>query len=175
MPDLPYDWITFIFILAALIYTLFTIKNEKLFIRQHGYILQWGPFKFSCPPWWIIRENKLEKLLIVSKDSKLDWSLLGTRIAGFANSRECLQYLLQQDQIRFDTPNSPFELANQKIPHCRMEGMATIMSEDRRYIDIICLQFQQYYYVFKSESGVLQGLVEGPQFEEMLKSLKQYD
>ena len=50
----------------------------------------------------------------------------------------------------------------------RVEGKATEKVINRLYLDIYLFQYKEDAYFFISRSSVLNGIVEGPFFEEMI-------
>jgi hypothetical protein len=179
------DWLIVVALLAGAIYTLRIIGQEKSSFRDEAYEVQFGRLALMIPNWWSITKQTPELLRFERTDTRYDWFCVFAYISDHRGKTlpELLTEKLNLEGIEFDSDvvfetdsrvlfrDSVIQEYFQEI--IRVEGKATQNIEDRIYYDIYLMRAQGEagYFIFESRSSVLNGLVEGPYFEESLAEL----
>lgn len=179
------EWLILISLILGALYTMKTIGEEKKSFRDEAYEVQFGDLQLIIPNWWSIVEQKEQLLRFERTDTRYDWFAL---YQYFPNSDEkpldeLLKDKLNLEGIEFDMDvvfetDSRVLFRDQKIAEefqevIRVEGKASQKVIDRIYYDIYLMRRleDKGYFIFESRSSVLNGLVEGPYFEESLSEL----
>ncbi len=179
------DWLILVSLIALAFYTLKIIGNEKTSFRDESYEVQFSNLGLRIPKWWSITEQNDLAIKFERTDTRYDWY---ARYAFFANHEnktlpQLLEEKLNLEEVEFDIDvvfetdsrvlfrDSAIQEHFQEV--IRVEGKATQAMVDRIYYDIYLMRAQKEdgYFVFESKSSVLNGLVEGPYFEESLSEL----
>lgn len=161
------------------------IGEEKSTFKDESYEVQFGGLSFMIPNWWSIVEQSPTQLRFERTDTRYDWYALYTYLPEHAGKTlpELLEEKFNQELIEFDMDvvfetdsrvlfrDSEIQEHFQEI--IRVEGKASQNTVDRIYYDIYLMRAQNDsgYFLFESKSSVLNGLVEGPYFEESLAEL----
>lgn len=186
MTELPWDWIVLTLIIVLLIYTMIVIREEKRSYQESAITYQLGPITFPTPSWWGLIEQNERKLIFKRTDTRYDWQahLYWVEENWEETSKLTLEEyftsLLKDRELEFDEINSVIHSPEDFKDHplvvagdweiCRVEGTASKAVIERVYYDAYLIrdhQLKRHLYC-ESESSVLNGLVEGPYFEEMM-------
>lgn len=161
------------------------IGEEKSSFKDESYEVQFDGLSLMIPNWWTIVEQKSHELRFERTDTRYDWYALYTYLPNHEGKSlpQILEEKLNQEQIEFDMDvvfetdsrvlfrDSEIQEHFQEI--IRVEGKASQNTIERIYYDIYLMRSQNDsgYFIFESKSSVLNGLVEGPYFEESLAEL----
>lgn len=179
------DWLILLTIVAGAIYTLRIIGQEKSSFKDEAYEVQFGDLKLMIPNWWTITEQTETHLKFERTDTRYDWHATFSYCPQPTQKEmpQILEDKLNQEGIEFDMDvtfetDSRVLFRDSKIQEyfqevIRVEGKASQNVTERIYYDIFLMRglHTQGYFVFESWSSVLNGLVEGPYFEESLACL----
>jgi hypothetical protein len=179
------DWLLLLTLLGGALYTLNIIGQEKSSFKQDSYEVQFGDLSLMIPNWWTLTEQSPTQLKFTRTDTTYDWYCLFTYFPDHAGKElpMILEEKLNQEELEFDKDvvfetDSRVIFRDDKIQEAfqeviRVEGQATQKIEDRIYYDIYLMRKlnDKGYFIFESRSSVLNGLVEGPFFEESLSEL----
>ena len=165
--------------LALLLYTAIVVFEEAAAYRAHARPLFFAHFCFALPSWW--REcSRGEGFVIFERnDISLDWSVKFEAIPyDPLPLEEIMAKLVGKRRIVFDMDAGAIlttedfqgraEVQNGDLEIVRIEGTATESEEGRIYYDIFLFKDNKnrQLLVCESKSSVLNGMVEGPYFEE---------
>jgi hypothetical protein len=181
-----WEWSILLCLLAGAVYTMKVIGSEKSTIKDESYEIQFGKLSLLIPNWWTLVEEKTHEIRFERTDTRYDWFAKFAYVPDHQESTlpELLTKKLDQEKIEFDQDvafetdsrvlfrNPEIQIHFQEI--IRVEGKATQNIVDRLYYDIYLMRGlgDSGYFMFESKSSVLNGLVEGPFFEEALCELK---
>lgn len=180
-----FDWFILLLLIGGAIYTMKIIGEEKSTFKDDSYEVRFGGLSFMIPNWWTIVDQSPTTLRFERTDTRYDWYALYTYLPQHHGKTlpEILEEKLNQEQIEFDMDvvfetdsrvlfrDSEIQEHFQEI--IRVEGKASQNTIERIYYDIFITRSQSDsgYFIFESKSSVLNGLVEGPYFEEGLAEL----
>lgn len=186
--DMIIEWGAVALFIGILIYTMIVVKEEKTAFKESAIPDDWDRYRFHRPSWWTDVSEKREELLKYERtDTRYEWwcefwvspkdnkeMILAERMVEF----------LQEKQLEFDEVNSAILNVQDFQSHqlvksgmaemIRIEGTCTEKGIHRRYIDVFLVNDKkndQFLWCF-SMSSVLNGLVEGPYFEETVFNLE---
>lgn len=173
----------FIFILG-LIYTAHIIKNEKKVFLKNTKDISLHHFLFKIPLWWDIKKNQLDEIEFFRSDTRYDWSatfrwieldehLIKLSIEDiFKKFIEDKKMLFDQDTtIIHGKQNLIKDPKLNQFDMVRIEGTATEDDSNRIYYDGLLLRKDNGLLFCESKSGVLNGIIEGPYFEEVIGNM----
>jgi hypothetical protein len=137
------------------------------------------------PKWWGLTEQNSVRLKFERTDTRYDWYANFVYFPDHENKDmpKLLEEKLNLEGIEFDLDvvfetDSRVLFRDDKIQEefqevIRVEGKASQNVVDRIYYDIYIMRRlnDNGYFIFESRSSVLNGLVEGPYFEESLSEL----
>jgi hypothetical protein len=180
-----FDWLVLISLIGGALYTMKIIGQEKSTFKDEAYEVQFGGLSLMIPNWWTIVEQTPSLLRFERTDTRYDWfaHFAFYPDSGEKNLPDLLEAKLNLEGIEFDEDvvfetDSRVVFRDSKIQEhfqemIRVEGKATQKIVDRIYYDIFLLRAQNAngYFIFESQSSVLNGSVEGPYFEESLAEL----
>lgn len=180
-----WEWVALIGLLAGAVYTLKIIGEEKSSFKQDSYLVNFGNLSLMIPNWWTIVNQTPSTLRFERTDTRYDWYAVFTYFPDHEGKTlpQILEDKLNEQKIEFDMDvvfetDSRVVFRDSKIQEyfqemIRVEGKASENVVDRIYYDIFIMRAQddQGYFIFESKSSVLNGLVEGPYFEESLAEL----
>jgi len=180
-----FDWLILIILLAGAFYTLKVIGNEKVSFKEDSYAVQFGDLYLSIPNWWSITLQESSVLKFERTDTRYDWYAIYQYFPSHEEKSmpQLLEDKLNKEGIEFDMDvvfetDSRVLFRDPKIQEnfqevIRVEGQASENVTERIYYDIYLMRGNndQGYFIFESRSSVLNGLVEGPYFEESLSEL----
>ncbi|MCB9061157.1 MAG: hypothetical protein H6622_06520 [Halobacteriovoraceae bacterium] len=176
-----WQWLTFLGIILFIIYTAIAIKNEKDLYEVFSVDLLFHQLKLKLPSWWGIKIQNENYIEFERKDTYYDWrarfkwvedneSVHKSLKELFATEVKKLGIIFDLDTTEFDTPTPKLK----NMPCLRVEGTGTQNQEDRIYYDACLIKdiSKKGYYFFECHSSVLNGSLEGPYFEEVLKRIQ---
>lgn len=179
------EWVILLILIGGAIYTLKIIGEEKSTFKDESYEVQFSDLTLMIPNWWSIVEQTPEHLRFERTDTRYDWYANFTYYPQHSGKAlpDILTEKLDLEGIEFDMDvvfetdsrvlfrDSEIQEYFQEI--IRVEGKASQNVVDRIYYDIYLMRSQSDagYFIFESRSSVLNGLVEGPYFEESLAEL----
>jgi hypothetical protein len=179
------DWLILLTLLGLALYTLRIIGEEKSTFKDEAYEVQFGGLSLMIPNWWTIVTQNDQELRFERTDTRYDWYARYTYLSNHNNQPlpELLEAKFNEEKIEFDMDvvfetDSRVLFRDQKIAEhfqevIRVEGKASQNVVNRIYYDIYLMRGEndKGYFIFESWSSVLNGLVEGPYFEESLSEL----
>jgi hypothetical protein len=179
------EWLILIILIGAAIYTLKIIGQEKSSFKQDSYLVQFEDLSLMIPNWWALTKQTPTQLKFERVDTRYDWHAFFTYFPDHENKTmpQLLEEKLDLEKIEFDIDvtfetDSRVLFRDDKIQEqfqevIRVEGKASQNVVDRIYYDIYIMRRleDKGYFLFESRSSVLNGLVEGPYFEESLSEL----
>ncbi len=182
-----FEWLILIVLIIAAIYTAYVIKNEKNNYIKNAKTINFFEFSLFVPHWWgEIKDEDLNKIIFRRLDTRYDWQ------ATFSwNSAEVDKDIIDlykekinERHILFDEENAIIYnprsftdnelIKNNEYEMVRLEGTATQDRSERLYYDAFLIRNTKSgdYMYAESKSSVLNGLVEGPYFEEVMLRLQ---
>jgi hypothetical protein len=181
------EWSTLLLIIGGLIYAAIVIKNEKSVFLNNLKIYHLKHFTFKIPSWWGLEKDVVSPLRssFIRKDTRYDWRAifewlpLKSSEIGLSGQDIFIQ-IIKKKNILFDERDSIVHettltnINKSYIETVRVEGMATEDGTERIYYDgFIILDKKSKGYLFcESKSSILNGMIEGPYFEEAIKSIE---
>lgn len=175
-------WSLLILALLFITYSAFIIKNEKAQAFENSITTVFGDVEFNLPKWWTKTRDEKEILIFERTDTTYDWSATFKELpASYSDLslQDIFEKYATENEIIFDEQNAiiktPSEIQSFKlinIDALRVEGTATQNIENRIYIDIVVYKNNSKAFLIQSRSSILNGLLEGPFFEEMILNVK---
>ena len=177
------DWIIFISILLLLAYTLIVIREEKSSFKENAKEKKFNQFKFFVPSWWGTVEDTDTLLRYQRLDTRYEWEAKFDFVTyydktisieeQFKERIHTLNVLFDPDSGVIMNPsdfNKHQQVINKRCSIVRIEGTATQDEIHRRYIDAFLVRDHktQTALFAVSTSSILNGLVEGPYFEDVM-------
>lgn len=179
------DWLLLLIFLGGALYTLKIIGQEKSTFKDESYEVRFGNLSLMIPNWWSIVQNEKTYLRFERTDTRYDWYANFSYYPNHENKSipTLLEEKLDLEKIEFDMDvvfetdsrvlfrDSEIQEYFQEV--VRVEGQGSQDVVDRIYYDIYIMKAENDsgYFIFESKSSVLNGLVEGPYFEESLSEL----
>lgn len=179
------DWVILLLMIGGAIYTMKIIGQEKSSFKDDSYEVSFGRLRLQIPRWWTMTEESGPRIKFERTDTRYDWYAIFEHFPdhGDLPLPELLKQKLDREEIEFDE-DVTFETDSRVLfrdpvvqEHfqevIRVEGKASQGVVDRIYYDIYLARGlnENGYFIFESRSSVLNGLVEGPYFEESLSEL----
>ena len=181
------SWIALILFLLFLLYTLIVVVEEKESFLESALDYSFKQFHFKIPSWWgLISENDRE-VRWQRTDTRYDWEAkleLNKDLDKSISIEEDFKNRIEKLEMVFDLDSSDIlmpsdfkerqEVQDGALELVRIEGTATQMGTERCYLDAFLIRDHKRGETLfaTSLSSVLNGLVEGPYFEEMMLNLK---
>lgn len=181
------EWFSLLLLMGLGFYTMWVIKNEKKSYLKNAREIHFHLFKFFIPSWWgEVATDSSNVLCFKRLDTRYEW------VAHFhwitkTEDLEIIELFKKQiadRHILFDEESSiiynPTDfkegalIKSGRFEIVRLEGTATANREERLYYDAFLIRELStgHYLYAESKSSVLNGLIEGPYFEEALLSLQ---
>lgn len=176
-----FEWTAVVLLFGLGIYTMRVIKNEKVNFLKEAREINFHIFKFKVPKWWgEIETNNKNEICFKRLDTRYEWE---ARFHWNTPSDESdliklFQSKIHDRKILFDEDASviynPSEFLAGNFEFVRLEGTATLDQQERLYYDAFLVREKNSgnYLYAESKSSVLNGLVEGPYFEEVMKRIE---
>ena len=184
---LAMEWLVFFVLMGLGIYTMRVIKNEKNTYIKNARIVVFKNFKLYTPSWWTqIDEANADEISFKRTDTRYDWEarFMWNTSPSEKDIQELFIDKIHQRRILFDEENSVIHnpsdfrekelIASGKYEMLRLEGTATADRAERLYYDAFLIRdtHNGHYMYAESKSSILNGLVEGPYFEEVMLRLE---
>ena len=180
-----WEWAVLLGLIGGAIYTLKIIGEEKSSFKQDSYLVNFGKLSLMIPNWWSIVDQTPTTLRFERTDTRYDWYAVFAYFPdhGGKTMPQLLEEKLDLEKLEFDMDvvfetDSRVVFRDSEIQEyfqemIRVEGKASENVVERVYYDIYMMRAQNDpgYFIFESKSSVLNGLVEGPYFEESLAEL----
>lgn len=177
-----FGWSLLTIILVYLIYMAFSIKNETKVALETGKKFQFGGLLFNIPLWWTETFSSDEKYIFERTDTRYDWRATFLKYNFKLHDSENLQQVFEsyaiEKKLIFDEENVIIKVPKNFISFdeigveaIRIEGTATENNERRIYIDILIFKNADEIFIVESKSSILNGLLEGPFFEQMIANI----
>lgn len=178
------EWIFVIACILGLIKVAHIIGREKETYLESATTQIFHGLKLLIPSWWTKTLEKNNEWKFERTDTHYEWmSILLLKDLQLTNLEAESKHFFQEAGILFDLEETqinqiPANLIKSEMlldniqEFVRFEGMATEKIIERIYLDscwIILKNNPQKVYHLMSYSSVLNGSLEGPYFEEMLK------
>ncbi|CBW25450.1 putative membrane protein [Halobacteriovorax marinus SJ] len=188
------EWLIFGGILLYAIYSMIAIKEEKQAYVENAKEFELKNFLFFLPSWWGNTTDQYEvdessHAIFERTDTRYDWR---ADFIWFKNDahladlelEEVLVKKLEELKLIFDPEetiiNTPscFEefipYIEGRVDLLHIEGTATENVSERVYFDCYLIKdnINDAYLFAKSRSSILNGAIEGPYFEEVLRTFE---
>jgi hypothetical protein len=183
LPNHFWSWIVLFLGIFLLTYMLRSIGSEKKSFYQDGKWINWKNFKFFIPAWWSQKnENTDQELIFYRADTHYDW-YFAVNLFSKNSLQETKELYLHQHHIIVDddaviTKDAAFLIQDANFlasisQFYRIESTATENQEERIYLDAVWIEFHTGEVLqMISKSSVLNGGIEGPYVEEVIKGIK---
>lgn len=173
-------WTVLILTLVGATYAAFVIKNEKKVAISDGLPLQFHGFEVIIPRWWTRTFESENKITFERTDTRYEWYAnfywlpniehdLQTTFEIMATERGLI---FDEDTSIIYAPSMLEEIKEQGIEALRVEGTATERAEHRVYYDAFIIKGDNGHLYLESRSSILNGLLEGPFFEQAISKIK---
>jgi len=160
----------------------FTIKNETNVALNDGKSFEFGGLLFILPLWWSETFNSNERVIFERTDTRYDWKATFQKFEIDLKEKENLQNVFEKyalnEKLIFDEENVIIQVPKNiksfhelNIEALRIEGTATQDNEHPIYIDILIFMNCADIFIVESRSSILNGLLEGPFFEQMIANI----
>ncbi len=181
------DWLILLFILGLAVYTLRIIRQESTTFLEDSFEVEFQHLNLPIPNWWSITRQENQLIEFKRTDTRYDWY---ARFEFFPAPNETvltdvLALKVESEELDYDQDDVSIETDSRVLFRdpvtqayfsevIRVEGKATQRIEERTYFDMFLFRNKNEngYYICESRSSVLNGLVEGPFFEECLSLMK---
>lgn len=180
-----FDWLVLIALILGAFYTMKVIGEEKSSFKDESYLVQFENLSLMIPNWWTIVRQTDHSIRFERTDTRYDWYAVFSFFPDHEGKDldKLLEDKLNLEQLEFDMDvtfetdsrvlfrDSAIQETFQEV--IRVEGKASQNVTERAYYDIYIMRAldSKGYFIFESWSSVLNGLVEGPYFEESLSEL----
>ena len=184
---LAFEWLAFFLLMALGVYTMRVIKNEKRNYLENAQEIIFKNFKLITPRWWSLVDTGSEDEICFKRlDTRYDWEarFIWNTSPSDKDLIELFKEQIHARKILFDEENSvihnPTDFVEKDLiksgeyEMLRLEGTATADRQDRLYYDAFIIRHIKlgHYLYAESKSSILNGLVEGPYFEEVMLRLE---
>jgi hypothetical protein len=182
-----FDWVVVLILLAGALYTLHIVRQESSSYLDESFEVQFGNLSLPIPEWWSIVVQEKSTIEFKRTDTRYDWYARFTFFEGRNDVplTDILHEKVEAEELDYDKDDIVIETDSRhlfKDPETqkyfaeviRVEGKASQRIEERVYLDMYFFRNKKDggYYICESRSSVLNGLVEGPFFEECLSLMK---
>jgi hypothetical protein len=183
---LALEWLAFFLLMALGLYTMRVIKNEKKSYLENAKSISFKKFKLLVPNWWgEVPSSDSNEIIFKRLDTRYDWEarFIWNEEKTNLDIIELFKEKIHARQILFDEDSSVVHnpsdfqtkdlIASNEFEMVRIEGTATAEKSERLYYDAFLIRELStgHYLYAESKSSVLNGLVEGPYFEEVMLRL----
>ncbi len=180
------EWLAFFLLMGLGIYTLRVIKNEKTNYLKHAKKIIFKNFILLVPTWWgEVPQDNDDEICFKRLDTNYDWqaSFKWFEETSEKDIIELFKEKIVERKILFDEENSVIHnpsdfqdkplIKSGEFEMVRVEGTATTDRYERLYYDAFLIRHLKsgHYLYAESVSSVLNGLVEGPYFEEVMRQI----
>lgn len=181
-----FEWTIVLILIIFLLYISYKIKNEFKNYSKNKKLIKLKHFNFFVPSWWEPVKDK-NKIKFRSKSSQEIWyssvEVIQSEYNGLKPENmlekqiEKIHIIFDHDHITYKNklPGNNSNLKeNHKLNFILKEGTGTENESRRIYLQIAIVQHKEepnYYLITENLSPVLEGGIEGPYFEELIKSI----
>jgi hypothetical protein len=181
------SWLALILFLLFLLYTLIVVVEEKDSFIENALEYSFKQFHFKIPSWWGLIEESEHRVRWQRTDTRYDWEAkleLQNNLDRSISIEEDFKNRIEAMEMVFDLDSSDIlmpsdfkdrqEVQDGSLELVRIEGTATQKGTERCYLDAFLVRDHKRGQTLfaTSLSSVLNGLVEGPYFEEMMLNLR---
>lgn len=181
-----WEWLLLIALISGAIYTMRTIRQESSSMLEESVPHSFHGVLLHIPRWWGLTQSDPHLLRFERTDTRYDWYAQFRWIddGQTLTLPQVLERMVESEDLDFDKDDVVIETDSRVIFRheeaqslfrevVRVEGKASENIENRIYLDLCLIrpQGQTGYYLFESRSSVLNGMLEGPFFEEVLTEL----
>lgn len=187
--QLTLQWIFLIALMGFGVYTMWVIKNEKRTYLKNAREVHFKKFKLFVPSWWGEVSGSADngdELVFKRLDTRYEWqaNFKWYHEPSQLDLIELFKSKIDDRKILFDEDTSiiynPSDfrdgqlVTSGRFEMVRLEGTATQDRQERLYYDAFLIREKETgeYLYAESRSSVLNGLVEGPYFEEVMIRLE---
>lgn len=188
--QLTLQWIFLIALMGFGVYTMWVIKNEKKTYLKNAREVHFKKFKLFVPRWWGEIPAGENELIFKRLDTRYDWEAHFIWFSEESPEKlqedliELFKSKIHERKILFDEETSiiynPSDfregalVGSGRYEMVRLEGTATQDRQERLYYDAFLIREKETgeYLYAESRSSILNGLVEGPYFEEVMVRLE---
>lgn len=182
-----FDWVILLLLLGAALYTLKIVRQESTDFIDESFEVEFAKLNLPIPRWWSITRQENHLIQFERTDTRYDWYARFEFHPGHneISLPDILQNKIESEELDYDKDDVVIETNSQHLfkdadtqkyftEVIRVEGKASQRIEDRVYFDMYLFRnkTENGYYLCESRSSVLNGLVEGPFFEECLSLMK---
>ncbi|MES2527778.1 MAG: hypothetical protein V4598_11850 [Bdellovibrionota bacterium] len=179
-------WAIVLIMIGAGFYTMKVIGEEKSSFKDESYKVSFGPLTLIIPNWWSIVSQTDHAIRFERTDTRYDWYAVfqyhpaheGKDLPELLKEKLNLEEMEFDEDVVFET-DSRVLFRDSRVQEyfqevIRVEGKGSQKVIERFYYDLYLMRAQNDagYFIFESRSSVLNGLVEGPYFEESLSELE---
>lgn len=186
---LALQWLFFFLLMGLGVYTMKVIKNEKRNYLENAQEVDFKNFKLLTPRWWTLINSTENEIVFKRTDTRYDWEarFIWNEEVSPLNLIELFQSKIHAREILFDEESSVIHnpsdfkdkdlIKSGRFEMVRLEGTATAERMERLYYDAFLIrEIESGHYLYaESKSSILNGLVEGPYFEEVMLRLSLID
>lgn len=179
-------WSIVIALLGAGFYTMKVIGEEKSSFKDDSYQVTFGNLRLLIPNWWSITHQSDHEIRFERTDTRYDWYAVfrycpahdGKDLPRLLEEKLNLEEMEFDEDVVFETDSRVLFRDTRVQEHfqevIRVEGKGSQKITERFYYDLYLMRTQNDpgYFIFESRSSVLNGLLEGPYFEESLSELE---
>lgn len=163
-----WQWMVLALGILLLAYTMIVVKEERQSYLDSAKIFTLQGFDLLIPSWWKKVDNSGDKLTFCGPRGEEQWTaLFVAQGGGPSNLKDKLVKKIASKNIVMDSDHSLTTGSH----WVKVEGTATENGDTRLYLST-CIVYdttgEKYLYV-EGRSPVLDGMVEGPYFENCLK------
>lgn len=181
------SWVLLGLFLLSLLYTLIVVLEEKDSFLENAKDFSFKQFSFKIPSWWGLVKNEEDLIRWERTDTRYDWSAtlkLEKELNKDISIEEDFKNRIEELEMVFDLDSSDIlmpsdfkdrdEVIKGHLELVRIEGTATQSGTERCYLDAFLIRdhLRQECLFATSLSSVLNGVVEGPYFEEMMLKME---
>lgn len=180
------EWLAFFLLMGLGVYTLRVIKQEKTNYLKNPKEVQFKIFRLLIPRWWgEVPGESDDEIRFKRLDTRYEWqaTFRWFNQRSEKNIIDLFKEKIFEKRILFDEENSVIHnpsdfldkplIQSGQFEMVRLEGTATADRSERLYYDAFLIRHLEsgHYLYAESVSSVLNGLVEGPYFEEVMRQL----
>lgn len=180
------SWLLLIGALLFSVYALFVIKNEVQTYKDDSAPIRIGRIEIDIANWWTLVKTLPQGFRYERTDGRYEWfgKFECFNPSRFIKIEDIFDSYIKEQDIALDpdsivtTESSHIfkEIPTRKaITECvRVEGKGSQHNNKRIYWDLYIFRIgtEKEYYQFESWSSVLNGMLEGPFFEEAVSLIR---
>lgn len=182
-----FEWLILLGGIAAALYTMRIIRQESSSFMDEAAPVSFQGLQLQVPRWWTQTRHEDSVIQFERTDTRYDWYARFSFFPGHSETSlpDLLQQKIETDDLDYDKDDVAIEtdcrvlfrhqsMRENFIEFIRVEGKASEKIENRIYLDLCLFRHRDRkgHYLFESRSSVLNGMVEGPFFEEVLAELQ---